>query len=672
MNKNNPQKSLHGRFISYWPELLVILLCSVLLLSDISHKKGYHMDELLSFELANAEFNPWIVPTQPQGRLAKFVENELRGESAGETWNNLVNTLQDILQNRGSSKLLSYKADVYPEPVWIDRQQFINYIMVDSEDDFQYLSVYFNVKDDNHPPLHFMLLHTVSSVFKGQLTPFMGCGINLVCVLGIMILLMWLGRKLMLLAGCGEYGRMAGLFSAALYGLSAGALSTTLLIRMYAMVTFFCVALLAVHVRKLYCSQLGGQGFAKGNKLLILVTVLGFWTQYFFLFYCLILAAVTAVILWSEKRKKELWGYVRAMVTSAVIGVVVFPFSVADVFSSGRGVEALENLSSGFAGYGERLLAFGAILVKRLGVGCVAVLMTALAAELLISALYRIPGLRREGKYPDKEEDKGIGIKEKDSIGRSRGIVCLLTIPVLGYFLLAARMSPYLVDRYIMPVFPFVLLLLVMAFMTALMTAYMTVFAQLCHKKERDKVKVQSKGGEQTHSREQTQSGEQAKTGNRAQNREKNKGQSEIRIQPVLWIIIGLVGVASTACQLWNPQRYEDSYLYEEYQRQEELAREYAGYPCICIGEGVGYYENLLEFTCYERTLILSPEEFENRVEQDSIASLEQTVLLLKDGLDRNKICDIFEDTYGLYPAEILMDTGGVYGDQILLLKRRN
>ncbi len=33
-------------------------------------------------------------------------------------------------------------------------------------------------------------------------------------------------------------------------------------------------------------------------------------------------------------------------------------------------------------------------------------------------------------------------------------------VPVAGYFLLASRMSPYLVDRYIMPLFPFVALLL--------------------------------------------------------------------------------------------------------------------------------------------------------------------------------------------------------------------
>lgn len=613
MDKGNQKKSFGRRIISYWPELIILLACTILLLGDISDKKGYHMDELLSFELANAEFNPWIVPTQPQGRLAKFVDEELRGENFGETWSNLVDTVQDVLQNGGNSKLLSYQADVYPEPVWIDRQQFIDYITVDEKDDFQYLSVYFNVKDDNHPPLHFMVLHTVSSIFKGKLTPLMGCGINLVCVLGVMMLLQQILRQLMPpedYRGL-EGGRFLGMLAAVYYGMSAGALSTVLLIRMYAMLTFFCVALLAVHVKKLYGKQPGEQGFTGGNKLLIAVTVLGFWTQYFFLFYCLTLAAVTAVILWRRGRKKELLYYIRAMITAAVIGVAVFPFSIADVFSSGRGVEALANLSSGFAGYGERLSVFGEIMIKRLGVGCMAVL----SAAILVFGLIKLYGRCRErGKTDGEILSAGQKVMEK---------LCLLVFPVLGYFLLAARMSPYLVDRYIMPVFPLVMLLWVIAL--GLVYVPLRIYCV----------------------------------------------QHMARVGKMVKIGMDIVMLAALACQIFSPLRYENSYLYTDYADQEALARGHAEYPCICIGEGVGYYENLIEFTCYERTLILSPEEFENREEKNSIASLEQAVLLLKDGLDREKICEIFAKTYGLYPEETLMEAGGAYGDQMILLKRR-
>ena len=75
------------------PELLAVILCLVLMGAGASRKEGYHMDELLSFELANARYNPWIVPTQPEGRLAKFVNEEIEGDSAGEVLENLKNTV---------------------------------------------------------------------------------------------------------------------------------------------------------------------------------------------------------------------------------------------------------------------------------------------------------------------------------------------------------------------------------------------------------------------------------------------------------------------------------------------------------------------------------------------------------------------------------------------------
>ena len=161
------------------------LICvAVVLCCFVARKEGYHMDELLSFELANAQFNPWIVPTQPEGRLAKFVREEIRGDSLGETLGNLADTVQDLVENRGDSKLLQYRADVYPEPVWIDAERFRDYLTVGKDDGFNYLSVYFNVKDDNHPPLHFMLLHTMSSLFRGTVSPFVGCFLNILAILG--------------------------------------------------------------------------------------------------------------------------------------------------------------------------------------------------------------------------------------------------------------------------------------------------------------------------------------------------------------------------------------------------------------------------------------------------------------------------------------------------------
>ena len=114
-----------NRWKKILPELLAVILCLLLMGVGISRKEGYHMDELLSFELADARYNPWIVPTQPVGRLAKYVNEEIQGDSLGETVANLKDTVTDVLRNRGNSKLLSYKADVYEEPVWITDRQWM-------------------------------------------------------------------------------------------------------------------------------------------------------------------------------------------------------------------------------------------------------------------------------------------------------------------------------------------------------------------------------------------------------------------------------------------------------------------------------------------------------------------------------------------------------------------
>ena len=569
-----------SRWKKILPELLAVILCLGVLCVGVSFKEGYHMDELLSFELADARYNPWIVPTQPEGRLAKFVREEIQRDSFGETLMNLKSTVTDVLKNRGSSKLLSYKADVYEEPVWITSGQFRDYVTVDGSDAFDYLSV------------HFMLLHTMSSLFSGTLSPWIGCTINLICVGITLWLLLRLGRKLSDIFGMEEQGRLLGILAVLLYGLSTGALASVLLIRMYCLLSCLCVALLSMHVEKWK-----EHGFDRSNKGLIAITVLGFLTQYFFLFYCILLAAVTAVGLLCSKRIRELWIYIRSMALAAVIGLVLFPFAIADVFSSGRGVEALDNLASGFAGYGARLLAFARILADRtvgdmlLGAGC------ATAVVLAVVLWYR----RHRGQ-------------ETGMTQAVRGILCMLIIPVVGYYLLASRMSPYLVDRYVMPMFPMIALLF------ALLLCCM---------------------------------------GKRLAKASGWKGRL---------VGIGLIALILVVQGL-RLASYDGEYLYRGYGQQEQLAEEYASLPCICVYAGVGYYENLPEFMHYDKTLLVTEEELAERKDVDSLRMLDRVVVLIKPGVEEETVASVLRGKYGMEPEETLFSEG-VHGDNIYLYVR--
>lgn len=572
-------------------QLAVLTLVLLVQCFYISQKDGYHMDELLTFELANAEYNPWIVPTQPVGRLAKFMQQEIYADTLGETLGNLKDTVTDVLQNRGNSKLLSYQADVYEEPVWITREQFHDYITVGERDGFNYLSVYFNVKDDNHPPLYFMLVHTMSSLFRGKISPWMGCIFNLAAVMGCCVLMFALGRLLtahqLLEERIGEWW---GLLGALLYGCSSGAIATTVFIRMYGVMTLLCMLSLYLHLQKWLGGQSqAGKDFAKKNKLLILVTALGFWTQYFFLFYCLLLALVTVVVLIQARRKRETFCYIRSMVIAAVIGVGIYPFGVKHILTSGRGVEAIDNLLGGLSGYGERLLTFGGILAQRTfgqkKPGLAVMTLLLLATVILL--------FRSRHKTDISQNDRG----------RRRKLWWMLALPPLGYFLLAAKMSPYMVDRYIMPAFPF----------AAMAVAGLLVY--LFH-----------------------------------------------RLGPAVYPLSLCIVLLLTMVNIFT---YDGEYLYKGYGTQLRMSEEYADLACICIYEGYGFYDNLLEFENYERTLLVKPSELAGR--QD-ISELPEVIILLKQNARSESYEEVLEILagYGLKQDKFLFRGSGVYGDMLL------
>lgn len=591
-------KKLKGKLF----EIVAVAFCLLVLCGFVSMKQGFHMDELLSFELSNAEFNPWIVPTQPEGRLAKFVHNEIDGETLGETLGNLAAEVKDVLKNRGNSKLLTYQADVYEEPVWITAEQFRDYIQVEAGDAFHYLSVYFNVKDDNHPPLHFMLLHTVSSLFRGRAEAWMGCLINLAAVAGILTLLIKSGRLLGAELGLQGTARTVGVLAALLYGLSAGAVATVLLIRMYGLVTLWCAAYFWLVLKKWR-----DRGFEKHNVGLILVTALGFWTQYFFLFYCILLAGTVCVLLLKDGRKKELGCFIRSMVIAGAVGLAAFPFALSDVFSSGRGVEAMENFSRGLSGYGSRLSAFLGIVSERTSLSLLLAALLAAAVLTLVFALLKKRRLQQKGV---------IAVLDREA-GRTAGrgaYLWMLLLPPVGYFLLAARMSPYLVDRYVMPVFPFVALTAALALGGFLEKGF--------------------------------------------------RGRYEKGAAAALLGVTVLV-------QAWGLSGYDGSYLYRGYDIQEAAAKDNAGYACICVYEGVGYYENLKEFTWYEKTLLVTPEELAGRQDRESIEALDRVAVLVKcDEVDVNRVQEIMEETYGFSLERWGWQGTGVHGDMLLFMSR--
>lgn len=590
------------KFIKKYSIRICILVMSMFFLCTfIARKEGYHLDEILAYELANAEYNPWIVPTQPVGRLAKFMGEYIDADTITQTCANAAFIIEDTLKNRGSSILANYKADVYDAPIWMENTLFQDYVRCTPKDDFNLFSVYFNVKDDNHPPLHFMCLHLMCSLFKGEISVWHGCVINLVAMAGVLWILGRIG-DLVFRKKSSVYALMI------LAGFSIGMTATTLWIRMYGLLTLWTVWLLYVHLRKYM--QTEGDCFiryhAKTNKAkwigsfgIFWLTVLSFWTQYFGLFFILPLAGVTAIYLLSHKRNKEFWAYCRTMVTAGVVGVCVFPFVISDVFQSERGTEALSQWKNGLSEYGERLCKFFDILAQNV-----------MGSSMVLAAAILIPTIAWIAYHKKIKTAKSIC---KDSF-------MLAMIPTVVYFLLAAKMSPYFVDRYIMAIFPITALLVV--WLWDMLWHFMSVYT-------------------------------------------KTEKYMTIKRTSAIGVICAIV--ISLASQI--SIKGQHLYLYTGYQEQLAVAEQYKEYPLVCLYEGSGFYENVMEMEQYEQTILVKSAELVQMDESRTQVTKDGYVALIKypsEHSGEKQLAQVME-VFGGTKAELLYE-GGAFGDVIYVI----
>ena len=135
---------------------------------------------------------------------------------------------------------------------WISGKAFSDYLTA-SGHAHEYLNVYENQIADVHPPLYYLFVHAVCSVFRNPpFTKWTGIGLNLfffsLTQLGLLLLsarLLSDGERLTLTP--------SALLPGLLYGLGAGAASSVVFIRMYAMMTMWAVWLaLALAARRFY------------------------------------------------------------------------------------------------------------------------------------------------------------------------------------------------------------------------------------------------------------------------------------------------------------------------------------------------------------------------------------------------------------------------------------
>lgn len=321
------------------------------------------------------------------------------------------------------------------------RRNFIDLATVTDDNPLsRILTVYSNQASDVHPPFYYLLLNLVCSFFPETYSDWYPFSVNLVFLLLSCLLVYRTVRRYF-------GGEWLALAAVALYGFSCGFLSTAVLFRMYAVLTFFCVWALWCHLELIRMNGRASRGL---SLQLVFVNVLGFYTQYYFIIYSAFLALAALVFMLTRKQVKNSLRYLGLMAAAVFLSLLIWPVSVYHIFFGYRGVEAFSNAAA--SGLMAHLREYISIVLSAFFGGSKKLALL-LGAALVLTAAFAL--IRRRKTAPAEQQRTPCGMLIP---------LLLLLLPAAGYFLAVIKVAPYQVDRYVMCVYPMIAIALTCAF----------------------------------------------------------------------------------------------------------------------------------------------------------------------------------------------------------------
>lgn len=384
--------------------LVLVLAVQAVMMGYFGHKKiGYFVDEIYTYELANDE-NTFFSQT----------DGYLNG--------------------------------------WVDGAFFQEAMSVDGLGDLDYATVYHNQEKDVHPPFYYAVIHTVSALFHGQVSKWIGILPNMVFCLLTTVLLYLVAARLF-------PNRVLALLTAALWALSVGTMTTAVFIRMYALLTCLATALVLVHLRALEDVR-RGKLRKRNAALLFVTTLLGILTQYYFLVLCFFLCGIFFVYLCATRRWKLLAGYTVLEGAAVCAAVAIFPRMLFHIFGGSRGKEAFENAAVE-GDFLNRIKSVFSIISSQLFNSWIKECVLLAIAVVVVYFFWRhVLHIKLSKGKPGTAMvcTMNVHLDEKLQVrvADTTLIVVALGLVAVGYCAMIAKVAPYQVDRYYMCIYPMV------------------------------------------------------------------------------------------------------------------------------------------------------------------------------------------------------------------------
>ena len=346
---------------------------------------------------------------------------------------------------------------------WVDGSAFEDVLTVSEEERFDYQMVYRNQESDVHPALYYDMIHTLSSLFQGQFSKWIGLIPNIAFCLLTTAVMFFLSKRLM------KSDALAAVAAGA-WAFSIGAVDTATFVRMYAMLTLLTVLLAFLHLKAAEQMTAGPKLSVRLLVLLFLNTWAGLLTQYYFSVFALFLCGLFMLCLLFARRWRDAVCYLLAEFGAIGAALLSFPTMLNHIFGVGyRGLEAFENLNKAgnlLEEYKEVFQIISNDLLNGWALELILLCAALLGFAALRGFLRRISVKHEDGmlefrwnrKYVSpprcnfSHSDKTIRIPIHGILAAGAGIVFLL------YSLLISKIAPYKSDRYYMCLYPLFIL----------------------------------------------------------------------------------------------------------------------------------------------------------------------------------------------------------------------
>lgn len=335
--------------------------------------------------------------------------------------------------------------------IWISGDKIKNMLVVGKDEVLRYDIVYYNQTQDVHPPLYYFLLHTASALSFGNFTKWTGIILNIIIFVGICAVLYIIGKKIF-------KSTIWAFVLVAIYGVSTGAIFSTLFIRMYELLILFVLLYLNKIIDILKTNVIENKNISKKDIIqLVTIFVLGMLTHYHFIIISVLISLVLFIIMLFKKVKiSRICTYVGINILGLLIYSAIYPSFYTHMFGTQRGTESTGNLLN-LADYADRIKrGINVFDVNIFGeVGKIIIPIFILFITLAVIKKILKNGLKKvEEKDGKKEETECI----------DKYILGIVIISTIIYFMLVGKIVPFMSIRYFLIIVPLIHIVLVYIF----------------------------------------------------------------------------------------------------------------------------------------------------------------------------------------------------------------